>query len=159
MTPKQQLNGEKWDGELILLPGQMHPVFTCMLWCCMLLLQSQLVLIVSQILWMAVRHWEYETWEILLKELTFTGLAILFFIFIFNYIFSWIFILVMICLLHFCCCCESAGWFYQRIINHYAVKIGWDKTQRQHLSLQTYIFSRTLQYIMKSSLHRDESHP
>ena len=71
-------------------------------------------------------------------------------------IFSWIFILVMFCLLHFCCC-WSAGWFYQRIIDHYELKIGWDETQRLHLSLQTYIFSRTLQYIMKSSLHRDES--
>ena len=159
MTPKQQLNGEKWDGELILLPGEDAP--SVYMHALMLYVASTVsagthsfsdFMDGSETL----RVWD---WEILLKELTFTGLAILFFIFIFNYIFSWIFILVMICLLHFCCCCESAGWFYQRIINHYALKIGWDKTQRQHLSLQTYIFSRTLQYIMKSSLHRDESHP
>ena len=61
----------------------------------------------------------------------------------------------MLCLLHF-----FFFLIYQLILpvtNHYELKIDWGKSIRTHLFLWTCIFPGTLQYVIKSSLQRDEN--
>ena len=144
MTPKEQLNGEKWDGELILLPGADAP--NAYMHASMPYVASTVSAGTRTFLRRYGWQWEYETWE----ELAFKGLATAV---IFNYIFSWFFyfghdLSVAFLLLLLLVCWLILPKNYQSL---------WIKNRLgQHPKDCTFpcrltFFSRTLQYVMKSS--------